>query len=249
MMLAAAAGDAGVVAVGQEMATEPGSAGFVPAVPAAWISTDGRTWDAAEFELRRDVNVYEPVRTVSAGLAGFLAVGDATAQSGEQGVAFYSSSDGATWERSDVERSVFRPGDQVVGVPGTEAGYYAYGTNVERDDRGATRLWQSTGPREWTRVESDALTDGVIAQVLVLPDGERVAVGTGAWTGTEANTWSRADLPGLGDARLKAATLVVLDGYTYVVAVGDDLPGPGTNSPAGDGFVWTYRGPPLDADD
>lgn len=83
------------------------------------------------------------IQGVAVATDGFVALGRAV---GDLHPVVWTSADGRTWERRDLDTDVFPPTDEVNDLTGTDAGLVAAGGAP-----GGGVLWTSTDGLEWTR--------------------------------------------------------------------------------------------------
>ena len=124
--------------------------------PVIWISDSGAGWERVSGDTGvLDVPTGSGIESVTAGPAGFVAVGEERIAEGDDpafGLVWHSP-DGVDWERIRLgPRDSGRP----LTVVSSDAGYVVYGVAMEGDDL-VTRLWTSTVGLTWDTVEPDGL--------------------------------------------------------------------------------------------
>jgi hypothetical protein len=141
---------------------------------------------------------------------GLIAVGFVPISSTDEQVAFWSSSDGTTWTRMNIDVTKFA-GGAVSGLVAADVELVAWGTLGQPactgEGEGMTcdptpvMLWTSTDGKAWTRVADVSMFGGAtITSVTFGADGF-VAVGdTGwgspaIWYSNSGTTWQRLTLP------------------------------------------------------
>ena len=124
--------------------------------PVIWVSDSGAEWErVGDGTGVLDVPTGGGIESVTAGPAGFVAVGEERIAEGDDpafGVVWYSS-DGVAWERIRLgPRDSGRP----LSVVSSDAGYVVHGVAMEGVDL-VSRLWTSTDGVTWDSVVPDGL--------------------------------------------------------------------------------------------
>ncbi len=199
-MVGVAVSEAGtVVAVGVDSDSDP-NIDFPDNFPAAWVSTDGETWQRTR--LSQDTRL----RGVAAFGDVFVAFGTTDVHGSPTADAvILRSTDGATWSDATGDFAGLDPSDgiQVVSdvLPAPDAGWIAVGTDqTEFDSIGAAAVWQTFDlASAWERLPHDPTVWGEVdaAPVLVMNGGAVVPTGTLLVTGFVGET---LPLPGGGSA-------------------------------------------------
>lgn len=201
-----------------------GSTGF-PTQAAAWSSTDGLTWEAADVA---DPPVGSAMTEVVATADGFVAFGvesvmyDGTA---ERARAWFSP-DGLAWQEA-VVKARSKSGLQVIirDLADGPAGQLALGSFIGQD-LGGQRLWRTTDGMTWERAKLPEARGRTWTGVHSVPQGY-LLLGTSI-TG-ESYDWRSAD--GVTWKRLRGTPLL------FDVAVSD------TGALAGIGYMHIHRSP------
>jgi hypothetical protein len=210
-----AAGPTILVAVGRS---------FPPAAAAAWYSSDGRVWRAADVPPATEPAL---MRFAAIGPGHIVAVG----QSGRDAAA-WTSVDGRTWIHGQVEPVNGVAQERMLAVVAWRGGFASVGDVSAVDtSRGvittAGRTWLSTDGTAWIAVAGDAQFEGVSLQGLAADAARLVAVGRVAlpdgtvrgasWTTIDGRTWTPSPVdPALAGIEFRAVTT----GGTGFVAVG-----------------------------
>lgn len=196
---------------------------------ATWITTDGEAWvrSAPQASL-------EHAFLWSVAAAGDRLVAGGWRRSPEPSAAFWTSTDGLTWE--PVPAPAGAAGYQVRTVQAFAAGWIAGGDLVEG---GQGAGWTSADGIRWTPVSGDAFEGGTISDIAV-DGGRAVAVGG---VGRDGAAWVTGDSPSwaaLDGAALAGAYLVsVASGSSLVVVGATQEPMPGTGSWVSRAAIWT----------
>ena len=195
-----------------------------------WTSPDGSAWtetERAEGALLQDL---EP------GGLGMIAVGELPSVFAPAGVELWTSSDGATWERSGASDAFGAAGMRSVAK--TEAGFAAVGA-VRPNPNDATSeihgaAWTSADGVTWTAVEhSPVFAEASIYSVTEAPSpgGGVLAVGSGffaggsapaVWRSLDGTTWERLPLELAAGGFTDVAVDDVDDGSYVAVGFAED---------------------------
>ena len=229
VLVDAASGHGGVVAVGYEL---PSFAGAV------WWSADGNTWtiDTPAF------TGISMLASVAADDNGYLAVG----RSGD-GAGAWRSSDGRSWTQAPSAGGIATPHLRLLSVTNWKGGFVAAGyVGAEFGEADAAFLTSPDG-RTWTLAPTSPATRSARAVSVTATGAELVAVGStgpgstgpaAIWTSADGIAWTRvADSPALSDLRLRA---VAPDSAVRgAVAVGENTAGSiGAVLRSSDGVTW-----------
>jgi hypothetical protein len=230
--------DGAIVAVGRSGAD-----------PAAWISSDGKTWTATQVGRLAPADLpAEPERmtTVLRTDFGLLAGGSAGPELGAREARLWRSDDGRTWTAlGDVEG---RSDAEVAGIARGPEGYVALGRLGDGQRSTGSIAWRSANGEAWTRIDDLALAGG-IAVAIVATEAGFVAVGSDleereavAWSSSDGATWTRAPSE---EARLhfgeKVRMTDVVATAAGLVGVGNFVGvqyGTGTSWLSGDAATW-----------
>ena len=213
-MLAVASGEGREVAVGMS---------FPPAYAAAWLSSDGRTWnqapglDAPEESIMTSVTV-SPARIV--------AVGGIAARA-----AAWTTASGTSWSNSTVSQPSMQGQARMAAVVGWHGGYFAGGDVEPTPSEHHAVLWESNDGTSWAALPDGPQFDGGSVTGIVAGPTELVAVGyvlepsgstrAAAWWSTNGRTWNASpDGASFTDARMNAVA-VGGPGYVAVGSAGD----------------------------
>lgn len=184
LMMQLAAGEGGIVAVGQAVLPE----GDGPGPVSAWWSSDGTRWEPADVgSFGLDLAIGDLI-----GFGRGFALG---ASRGAQDPLVWVSSDGRTW--GDPIRLPTRPETDssfVDGLATDESVLIAVGDDVVFDEShgpatGGASIWMSSDGVDWTQVppeelEGDALLDNVDATSVLRLDDRWIVLGT-TWDDAE----------------------------------------------------------------
>jgi hypothetical protein len=246
-----------------------GSDGTVVAVgrsgsrPMAWTTRDGEIWQLHDVSITGTDDTPERMTTVAAGDGGFVAGGSVGPELADRHARFWTSPDGATWQRVPDDASAFADAE-VRSIVSFDGGFVAVGVLGTAQQRTGSVAWISRDGAAWTRVDSPAFDGGNPASLVAAPGGGLVAVGTTveskeavAWTSADGHQWSRAPSEA---SRLYPGYAEGAGGYirmTDVAVVGDELIGVGnfqglqygtaTSWTSSDGVHWrqAVRAPVL----
>jgi hypothetical protein len=204
--------------------------------PAIWRRAADGSWTliSASSPAVSQLAGTDSLFSLAHGPAGWVAVGAANSQGGQQPVVL-TSADGATWQA--VTSTAFTaPGISVMGVTAGRSGYVVVGKQVS-NGRTFAAMWWSGDLRNWTGGSNGGL-DGRLKSSVVYAVGATatgfVAAGTHGgchtiWTSTDGKNWSVYDVPkppGTTAALLQQVavngTRVVTAGY--VVGKAGDAP-------------------------
>lgn len=153
-----------------------GPDGFIAVgLPGAGTSQDGASWDLASTTV--------VANGVAAGDGQYLAFD----RSGPP-PALWTSPDGTTWTRTQLDRAVFGVGDAIGAVTYGDYGYVAVGT----DSRDATTIWSSPDGTTWTRAQLDGDPTTWLRDVTYGNHGY-VAVGDSVWISPDGRAWTPLD--------------------------------------------------------
>ncbi|WP_322778882.1 Hsp70 family protein [Frankia sp. Cas4] len=161
-----------LVAVGW---TAPPGAGPSQAVPTAWLSPDGRTWQAVGGDLSGSPGQMSDVVAVPGGL---LAVGVDRGTDRDGDVAVWRSTDGQTWRRETVTGAGglgTQTLDRVVALPG--GALLAVGQEPEGAGTSA-HFRRSADGRGWQDVPTDLPPDAVVTVLALTSNGRLLAGGS-----------------------------------------------------------------------
>jgi Protein kinase domain len=203
--------------------------------PAIWRSKPGGAWTLVRSAAGPLPGGQTLTGVARAGSAGWLAIGDAVAGSGQPPFTM-SSADGVTWLRPVSLPSVTGTGSYVTAAAAGPAGYVVAG---EQTSQGRTfaGMWWSAGSRNWVLGYNGGL-DGskrpsTVYAVAATPGGF-VAAGThdtdgGIWTSPDGRSWREQDMaPPLGASSLVLRQLAVSGSRVVVagsaVTIAGDIP-------------------------
>lgn len=226
--------------------------------PAAWLSTDGDSWERAAVRSARSSSAV--MKRVIESNDGLVAVGY-EADGADWDAAVWTSGDGgATWGRVPHDESVFGgTGKQEMRSVATTGGtLVAVGATEGRAEDFEAAAWYSRDGATWEAVRHDKRTFGGThyqAMTAVTADVERgfVAVGTdgrldnqdaGAWTSEFGDLWSRAPLEEeeLGGKRPQEMHAVTKAGDVFLAAGKDAIDGTADAAlwSSSDGLHWMH---------
>lgn len=213
LLLTAASGPAGVVAMGPSCSGECG--GGYPIV-----SADLASWTAGSAVKPAD---FSSVKDITWDGAKFVAVGDEITDASPVGYVahVWTSTDGLTW--TTLPQTAALDGATMSSVIKGQAGFIAVGA-AQADGQFRAAAWTSTDGTTWTRSPDSPAFDGAFAYGVVAGGPGYVAVGRGpdgaaVWTSTDGRTWTAAaESPALANAEMHA----VVASSTGLVAVGYD---------------------------
>ncbi len=134
---------------------------------AVWISTDAHNWERIDptspaFGSKNDVNVV--MFDVTAGPAGFVAVGSEYGGASGPQVAIWHSFDAREWTRVDTTGQMFGSTGALSSVAALEAGFVAAGPEGFGLGEGPVTIWTSPDGSAWDRV---LVLDAGSAQAMV----------------------------------------------------------------------------------
>ena len=240
-----------IVAVGLEPNPEIGS----PVRPAAWTSTDGRTWehrfvpDGGSRYQAAGLVIQDLAAASVDGSAVLVAVGYANDEPRTEPVAWLSYDNGTTWELRRVAGT-----GQMLSVTATPSGFVAAGSL-----RGRPAAWTSFNGEAWVEAEVRAPQrdfPGALTQVAA--SGDRlVAVGhDGHWEGNEGlwvsdggATWEGTGVPEPMDTWVDLSSVAPLGDGGFIAVGTMEASGEGSSDAAvwesADGAVWERALPPA----
>ena len=179
--------------------------------PAAWHSTDGRTWRRSSSASLGSEQA--ELATVVSTPSGFLAAGRAGGLGTETRASFWSSADGLEWTRGpDGPDAAAARVESLAGSAGT---WVAVGVAVRGTSISGGAAWTSTDGRSWRRAPATQPQFGPLHGVTTSPDGF-IAVGTNL-AGTKAVVLSSSD----GLAWRAAPDAGALDNYGLQIEMRD----------------------------
>ncbi len=199
--------------------------------PAAWWSTDGTRWEAAEIDTGGLVG--GAMVSVAAGtelmVAGGTGSGSARLWESADGGRSWRSVDQAdrVWPAGQVFRSVAAAGDDVVAVSGT----------LDPDTPRST-LWRR-GSDGWEWAEPEGINERLVAKVaaagdeLVAFSGAAFDTSSRLWASPDATTWKEITLP---DPCGRCPLADLYGSSLQIGTVGDDLVG---GSVTGQPVLWS----------
>ena len=167
---------------------------------AVWLSPDGRSWErVAVLPFDQPGGGIEVESVIDAG-PGLIAVGREWLGEGSSVPAAWTSADGRSWERADVNVADLDTDHEngIVDVAGDQGSFLAVGFAATSASEIAPALWSSTDATIWQQVEiSDE--DARLSQLNAIEteDGMIVMVGESRDEGVDARAWSSTDA---GDA-------------------------------------------------
>ena len=172
-----AAADDALVVVGATGSAGTGSA-------AAWVSEDAERWTRADSPALEA----GPMRAVTAGPAGFVAVGFGA--SDNRAVA-WTSRDGTTWTVAPTTTSLENAGRPIrmAAVAPDGSGFVAGGWKSDAGN-GSAVIWRSSDGRTWERTPDQVSMSGASVAGVSSAAGVPVAVGTsGSPDNDQAAAW------------------------------------------------------------
>jgi len=217
------AGSAGFVVVGSRAPCRTASGAVVlaaacvkvpPGQAAVWVSTDGTVWDSvADGDLDPPTDrSFLTMQAVTAGLAGFVAVGNESMDEGTvTKAAAWVSPDGRVWTRASDSAAFANAG--MSDVVETDGGFFAVGFQDL-----AARVWRSADGLGWTVVDP-RIGPFNLMSVAASSRGFVVA-GLGGttrrlwtvWASPDGAAWTQASLPvELEDEHIGLRSLVAVD--------------------------------------
>jgi hypothetical protein len=221
---------------------------------AAWLSTDGRAWEAVESAGFHDpaeirISAVVPWRN------GFVAVGHVGSLVGAIRAAFWVSDDGRTWRR--VADSPDFADSRAVYLAVSEGVLVAVGAAGDAKRSTGAVTWRATDPDRWERSPTDEVLDGAVMNAVAAGPQGFVAVGNDAdsqravaWRSDDGMTWTRApEASALENYGLRIEMRAVAWTPAGYVAGGHLLFG--TQFPAAvvwtspDGLIWTRAREPA----
>jgi len=157
-------------------------------VGAAWVSTDGQSWERVEpnsSEFGSDTGADVTVFDVTWSSAGFIAVGT---EDGTE-VAIWQSTDGRSWNRVETTEETFGRMGTLSSVATLESGFVATGPHgfANRGERPVT-LWTSPDGSTWNRVH--VIGAGYAMSVVATDDTITVAGGMPGDFNFHAAVWA-----------------------------------------------------------
>jgi hypothetical protein len=164
---------------------------------AAWLSTDGRAWQAVESADFRDPGEVR-ISSVVPWKDGFVAAGHVGSLVGPIRAAFWVSDDGRRWHR--VADSESFAGSRAADLALTDAGVLvAVGAAGDAKRSTGAVSWRATDPEHWERSAADPSLKGAVMQSVTVGPSGIVAVGNDvtsrkavAWRSDDGTTWTRA---------------------------------------------------------
>ena len=236
--------------------------------PAAWTSANGgSSWRPAVGQAPAVLGRpgIQQLTSVTHGLAGWLAVGNATAVAAEHPVVI-TSPDGQVWSAADGEAAFSPPGLYPEQAVAGASGYVIVGYQVT-GGRTIAAAWWSADLSGWQRA-GDAVSAkggpgaldavGASRQMLAVTAGPQgfVAVGSAgagasAWTSADGQDWTEVNLP-LPAGTTRTVLNHVASRGRLVVAVGTALTAAGQQVPftarsSDAGATWTESTLPAPA--
>jgi hypothetical protein len=168
--------------------------GSVKGVPAAWSSDDGLAWVRSAAPAGGPE--HGELRAVVATATGFVAAGSDERDRLAPLAAFWTSTDGRTWER--VPDAPELRGARVEGLAAQGGTMVAAGTAYDGVTPTGGATWRSVDGSAWKRSGDAALVGGQMHAISAGPDG-LVAVGNDvaghramAWTSRDGLAWTVA---------------------------------------------------------
>ncbi len=173
-----------LVGIGYDSESNP-DIDFPDQFPAAWVSSDGQTWERTRL-------------SQEARLTGIAAVDNELVAFGTSNLhgsptsdaVIVRSSDGRTWTNATGEFSAVTAVDGIQSINAVAqalgGGWIAVGSDqAEFDSRGAGAVWQTFDLADWDRLEHDATVWGeidvepvvVMNDAVTLPTGDTLVVG------------------------------------------------------------------------
>lgn len=203
-------------------------------IAAAWTSNDGTTWDRVSLEGQIEHFEGTQMIGVTAGEAGFVAVGSAPRMDAS---AAWTSTDGLAWQR--VPHGPVFETSFMWSVTTGGPGFVAVGWEGRPEIRAA--VWTSPDGVEWTLAEP--LPGGEEFQARSVAEGEDgtlVAVGdsigggqSAIWTSQDGVTWTAVGDPAMFEGTLVSSVVAFRGGF---LAAGSVTAGGGVGV---DAAVWT----------
>jgi len=148
------------------------------AMPAAWLSSDGRTWTGTTID-----DAGSEFGRVVSGADGLLAwQGSRVMHSGPRFSGFWSSPDGLTWSPTEVPAGLFG----LVAGDGTRIVALGPMPNLATDPAlwpGISQGWVSTDGVEWASLAMSSVVDDFVEGMWVVPDGVIYAGQQSFWFG------------------------------------------------------------------